>query len=289
MGSRITPPGDTADMLEIGKINTLPVLKLSPAGAVLASEEGEIFLPGKLVPAGTGPGDTIDVFVYRDTHAGLLATTIAPKAGVGEFALLEVKDAGSVGAFLDWGLDKDLLVPFAEQLAPMNIGEWHLVRVYLDNSGRVAASARLGRFLEVTGIPLQAGEEVDVMIHAYTDLGAKVIINALYPGLLFRSGIAGKPAPGTHFRGYVARVRTDGKIDVTLKKSGRPGTDQCREIILAYLSSHNGFLPLGDQSTPEAIGDQLQMSKKSFKKAIGGLYKEGLVELTGQGVKLRNR
>jgi len=276
-------------MLEIGKFNALPVLRISPAGAVLSSHEGDIFLPGKLVPAGTRPGDSIDVFVYRDTYAGLMATTIAPKAAVGEFALLEVRDTGPVGAFLDWGLDKDLLVPFAEQLAPMNIGERHLVRVYLDNSGRVAASARLDRFLITTGIPLHVDEEVDVMIHAYTDLGAKVIIEGLYPGLLFRSGLAGKPAPGTHFRGYVARVRPDGKIDVTLKKSGLPGTKQCREIILAYLSSHNGSLPLADQSSPEAIGELLQMSKKSFKKAIGGLYKEGSIELTGQGVKLRNR
>ena len=274
-------------MLEIGKFNTLAVVKLSPAGAVLASLEGDIILPGKYVPARTTPGDTIDVFVYRDGSAGLMATTRTPKAAVGDFALLEVKDVGPVGAFLDWGLEKDLLVPFAEQPVPMKKGELHLVRVYLDNSGRVAASARHRRFLEAVDIPLQAGDEVDIMIHAYTDLGAKVIINRLYPGLLFRSGLAGRPAPGTQFRGYVARIREDGKIDVTLTKSGRQGTDQSREKILAHLASNGGFLPLGDQSRPELIGEMLQLSKKSFKKAIGGLYKEGLIELTQQGVRLR--
>jgi predicted RNA-binding protein (virulence factor B family) len=276
-------------MLEVGKFNTLPVLTLSQEGAVLASAEGDIVLPGKYVPAGTRPGDTIDVFIYRDANAGLIATTRSPKAAVGDFAILEVKDVGPVGAFLDWGLEKDLLVPFAEQPVSMKKGELHLVRVYLDNTGRVAASARLDRFLETDGIPLQTGDEIDIMIQAYTDLGAKVIVNSLYPGLVFRSGLAGRPAPGTKLKGYVAKVRDDGKIDVTLKKSGRPGTDQSREIILAHLSTSGGFLPLGDHSSPESIGDMLQMSKKSFKKAIGGLYKEGLIELTRQGVRLRGK
>jgi uncharacterized protein len=276
-------------MLEVGNYNTLPVLTLSQAGAVLASADGDVFLPRRCHPADMKPGDSIKVFVYRDADAGLIATNRHPKAAVGDFALLEVKDAGAVGAFLDWGLEKDLFVPFAEQLVPMKRGELHLVRVYLDNSGRVAASARIGKFLEPVCILLQVGEEVDIMIHTYTDLGAKVIINGRYPGLLFRSGLAGKPSPGTKFRGYVAKVREDGKIDVTLRKSGRPGTDQSRESILAYLAAAGGFLPLGDQSTPEMIGDMLQMSKKSFKKAIGGLYKEGLVELTEQGIRLRGK
>jgi uncharacterized protein len=273
-------------MLEIGKFNSLPVCKVSLSGAILASSGGDVFLPKKYLPAGTSPGSTVDVFVYRDAEGRLVATTRSPKAVVGEFALLEVKDTGRAGTFLDWGLEKDLLVPFAEQQVPMKKGESHLVRVYLDNSGRVAASTRFGRFLEAGDIPLRAEEEVDLMIQTYTELGAKVIINGRYPGLLFRSGLAVRPEPGTKLKGFVARVREDGKIDVALTKNGRQGTDQCREKILAYLATTGGFLPLNDESSPELIGEILQMSKKSFKKAIGALYKEGLIELTKQGVKL---
>jgi uncharacterized protein len=273
--------------IEVGKFNTLQVREVSPEGVLLESSGEEIILPRNHLPVGTRPGDTVDLFIYRDANARLVATTRSPKAVVGEFALLQVKDNGPVGAFLDWGLEKDLLVPFAEQQVPMKKGELHLVRVYLDNSGRVAASARIDRFLETGDIPLQVGEEVDLMIQTYTHLGAKVIINGRYPGLLFRSGLAGRPDPGTKLRGYVTNVREDGKIDVALRKSGRQGTDQCREKILAHLTATGGFMPLTDQSPSALIGEILQMSKKSFKKAIGGLYKEGLIELTEEGVKLR--
>lgn len=276
-------------MLEIGRFNKLAVKKISPTGATLASEAGDILLPHTYIPAGLRQGDTVNVFVYRDSNDRLIATTRTPKAQVGEFAVLEVKDTGPVGAFLDWGLEKDLLVPFGEQPAPMKKGERHLVGVYLDNSGRVAASAKIGKFLETDDIPLHAGEEVDLMIYAFTDLGAKVIINGRYSGLLFKNEIYGKPAPGARFKGYVGKIRADKKIDVTLRREGSVGMDKSRERIMKTLAATGGFLPLGDKSPPDLIGEVLKMSKKSFKKAVGSLYKDGFIELTETGIKLRNR
>ena len=276
-------------MLEIGNYNQLDVKQISSAGASLASEAGDILMPQKQIPAGLSPGDSVNVFVYRDSNDRLIATTRTPKAQVGEFAVLEVKDISPVGAFLDWGLEKDLLVPFGEQPVPMKKGERHLVGVYLDNSGRVAASAKIGKFLETDDIPLHGGEEVDLMIYAFTDLGAKVIINGRYSGLLFRSEIYGKPAPGARFKGYVRKIREDKKIDVTLKREGPEGMGKSKERLMKTLAAAGGFLPLGDKSPPELIGEVLKMSKKSFKKAVGSLYKEGFIELTDTGIKLRNK
>jgi predicted RNA-binding protein (virulence factor B family) len=274
-------------MLEIGKHNLLAVNKITATGASLASDAGEIILPHRHVPAGTKPGDTIDVFVYRDSNDRLIATTRSPKAQVGEFALLEVTDVGPVSAFLDWGLEKDLFVPFSEQAAPMKKGERHVVRVYLDNTGRISASAKLGKFLETGDIRLHEGDEVDLMLFAVTALGAKVIINGRYPGLLFKNEIHGRPVPGARFKGYISKLRKDNKIDVTLRKPGQRGMEGSKERILKTLAATGGFLPLGDKSPADLIGDVLKMSKRTFKKAVGGLYKEGFIELTENGIKLR--
>lgn len=274
--------------LQIGKYNLLEVKKISPAGASLTSDEGEIHLPRKGLPSGTKPGDSVNVFVYRDSNDRLTATTTPPKAQVGEFSVLEVKDTGPVGAFLDWGLEKDLLVPFSEQSSPMKKGERHLVGIYLDNSGRIAATTRVEKYLETENIPLQPGDEVDLVIHALTTLGAKVIINGRYPGLLFRDEIYDNPAPGTRFKGYVSKIRSDNKIDVTLRKPGHDVLDGSKQRIMKTLAATGGFLPLGDKSPPGLIGEVLKMSKKTFKKAVGSLYKEGFIDLTEQGIKLRN-
>jgi predicted RNA-binding protein (virulence factor B family) len=275
-------------MLEIGMHNLLEVKKITPAGAQLASDAGDILLPAKYITAGTGQGDTVNVFVYLDSSDRLTATTRTPKALVGEFAVMAVIDICPVGAFLDWGLEKDLLVPFSEQVKPMEKGERHLVRVYLDNTGRIAASARIDKFLETSDIPLHAGDEVTLMIHAFTDLGAKVIINDLFAGLLFKDEIHGTHLIGTRFTGYVSKMRVDGKIDVTLRKPGQKGLEGSRERILTTLAATGGFLPLGDKSPPDLIGDVLNMSKKTFKKAVGSLYKEGSIEITENGIRLRN-
>jgi predicted RNA-binding protein (virulence factor B family) len=274
-------------MFAIGKYNQLQVRKIDDAGAYLDSAAGDVIVPLPHVPAGTKPGDTLNVFVYRDAVDRLAATTIAPKAQVGEFAVLEVTDNSRVGSFLDWGLDKDLLVPFSEQPVPMKKRESYVVRVYLDKAGRIAASARIDKFLETGNIPLKFGEEVDLMIYQFTDLGAKVIINDRYPGLLFKNELYGKPALGARLKGYISKVREDRKIDVTLRKSGAQGMAGDREMVLQALAAAGGFLPLGDKSHPRHIEEALKMSKKTFKKVIGNLYKDEALELTQEGIRLK--
>lgn len=275
-------------MLLIGNYNKLEIVRITAKGAFLAGgDEGEILLPGRLVPKGSTPGDLVDVFIYHDSEERLTATTAKPRAVVGEFALLKVKDNVSVGTFLDWGLEKDLLLPFGEQLTQMRRGERVLVRVYLHNSGRIAASAKLDKFISPADDTLVEGAEVELLVYALTDLGAKVIVNNFFGGLIFHNELRSKPALGDKLRGYVKKVRDDGKVDVTLRKGGAQEAFEDREFILNALKAADGFLPLTDKSTPEAITELLRLSKKSFKKAVGGLYKEGLIEMKGDGIKLK--
>ena len=274
-------------MLLVGNYNKLEIDRITAKGAFLASDEEEILLPGRLIPKDSQPGDIIDVFVYHDSEERLTATTVRPRAVVGEFALMKVKDNVSVGTFLDWGLEKDLLLPFGEQLAPLRRGEQVLVRVYLHNSGRIAASAKLEKFLRPADDTVPEGAAVDLLVFALTDLGAKVIVNSSFSGLIFNNELYTKPACGDKIPGYVKKIRDDGKIDVTLRKGGAQEAEDDRELVLKTLKAGGGFLPLNDKSTPEAISDLLRLSKKSFKKAIGGLYKEGLIEMNAEGIRLK--
>lgn len=274
-------------MLEIGKYNRLEVKKISAIGAFLVSELGDILMPTKYVPEGLHPGEHVKVFVYLDSEDRLLATTLTPKAQVGEFAVLEVKDVTNVGAFLDWGLEKDLLVPFSEQPKPMNKGERHPVRVYLDRSDRIAASAKLSKFLEKSRIELKEGEEVMLTFYQFGELGAKVIINGRYDGLLFKSELYGSFEVGASARGFVKKIRPDGKIDVTLRKDGGKDLHGGRESVLRVLSERGGFLPVGDKSSPQLVSEMFGISKKSFKTVIGNLYKEGVIEISPEGIRLR--
>ena len=276
-------------MLLIGNFNQLKIARITASGAFLSSDTGDILLPGRQVPKGAEPGSLLDVFIYVDSEDRLTATTRKPRAVVGDFALLKVKDNVTVGTFLDWGLEKDLLLPFGEQTAPLRRGEQVLVRVYLHSSGRIAASARLDKFLQPADGTLAEGDEIELLIYAFSDLGAKVVINNTFSGLLFRNELFINPSYGERLRGYVKKIRDDGKIDVTLRTGTALDTATDRQVILDALKAHNGLLPLSDKSTPEAVAGLLRMSKKSFKKAIGGLYKEGLVEITPEGVKLRTR
>jgi len=274
-------------MLLIGNYNQLKISRITASGAYLSSEAGEILLPGRLVPKGVEPGSLLNVFIYVDSEDRLTATTRRPRAVVGDFALLKVKDNVTVGTFLDWGLEKDLLLPFGEQTAPLRRGEDVLVRVYLHSSDRVAASARLDKFLQPADGTLAEGDMVDLLVYAFSDLGVKVVINNTFGGLLFRNEIFINPSCGERLRGYVKKIREDGKIDVTLRTGGAREAATDREVILDALKAHNGLLPLSDKSPPEAVAGLLRMSKKSFKKGIGGLYKEGLIDITPDGVKLR--
>jgi len=274
-------------MLEIGKYNRLEVKKLSAIGVYLVSEMGDILMPTKYVPEGLKPGEHVKVFVYLDSEDRLIATTLTPKAQVGDFALMEVKDTGSVGAFLDWGLEKDLLVPFSEQPRPMQKGEKYLVRVYMDRSDRIAASAKIGKYLETRNINLKVGEEVQLTFYEFGDLGAKVVINGRFAGLLFKNEQFGSYEIGSTAKGFVAKIRDDGKIDVTLRRGGAQDIGGGKETILKALRAAGGFLPVGDKTAPEQISALFKMSKKSFKTAIGNLYKGGVIEITKEGIKLR--
>lgn len=275
-------------MLLVGNYNHLKIARINAKGAFLASEQGEILLPGRLMPKGSQPGDILKVFVYRDSEERLTATTAQPRAVVGDFALLNVKDNVSVGTFLDWGLEKDLLLPFGEQLAPLRRGQRVLVRVYLHSSGRVAASAKLDKFLMPADGTLAEGDQVELLVYAFSDLGAKVVVNNTFGGLLFSNELYAMPACGDHLQGYVKKIREDGKLDITLRRGGAQEAATDRETILTALQAREGFLPLTDRSAPGAIADLLKMSKKSFKKAAGGLYKEGLISMTADGIRLKD-
>jgi predicted RNA-binding protein (virulence factor B family) len=274
----------------VGQYCRLSIARITPSGAFLTTDEGDILLPGKFIPQGALPGTEVQVFIYLDSEDRPVATVQKPYAVVGDFVLLKVKDTNAkVGSFLDWGLDKDLLLPFGEQLAPVKKGEQVLVRVYLDTSGRIAASARLDRFLKPADGSLSEGDPVDLFIYAYSDLGAKVVVNNCYGGLLFRNELYGKPQAGEQLRGYVKKIREDGKIDITLRKGGAQEAQTDRDLLLSVLKgSVAGFLPLTDKSSPELIADLLKLSKKSFKKAVGGLYREGLIEMAVDGIRLKD-
>ena len=274
-------------MFEIGRTNSLKIKDIDSSGAWLASELGPILLPARECPPGLNIEDRIDVFVYRDTADSLVATLQIPKAQVGEFALLLVKQVGQYGAFLDWGLGKDLLVPYAEQNEKMQEGRSYLVKVCRDSQGRVVGTAKIDRCLVAENVELNAGDEVDLIIWKFTDLGAKVIVNNLHEALLYRDQVGSGLKRGDRLKGYISRIREDGKIDVSLRKSGAEGAASAKEVIMKALAE-TGFLPLHDQSPPADIQQRLGLSKKVFKKAIGGLYKAGLIRLERDGIYQKN-
>lgn len=274
-------------MLLIGNYNTLKVIRINASGASLESEKGNILLPGRLVPSETELGSMLKVFVYVDSEERLTATTKRPRAVVGDFALLRVKDNVTVGTFLDWGLEKDLLLPFGEQLEPLRRGQDVLVYIYLHSSGRVAASARLEKFVSRADDFLKEGDEVELLVYAFSELGVKVIVNKKYNGLLFSNELYTYPKYAESFKAYIKKIRDDGKIDVTMRIGGVMEAANDRQIILDALKAKNGQLQLNDKSSPESIASALRMSKKSFKKGIGGLYKDSIIEMTSDGIKLR--
>jgi predicted RNA-binding protein (virulence factor B family) len=274
-------------MLHIGNYNQLAITRITASGALFRTDDGEVLLPLRLVPTGAAAGTVVNVFVYVDSEERLTATTKRPRAVVGEFALLKVIETTSVGSFLDWGLEKDLLLPFGEQMEPVRRGDMVLVRVYLHAGGRIVATAKLDKFIKPADDSLREGTEVELLVHAFTDLGAKVIINSSFGGLLFNTELVVKPKCGERLRGYVKKIREDGKVDVTLRQGGAQEAEKDRRTILAALAAGNGFLPLTDKSAPETVVTLLRISKKSFKKALGGLYKEGLVSIEADGIRVR--
>lgn len=277
-------------MIKIGQFNNLRVTKEVPFGVYLDGEEwGEILLPTKAVPKGTLIDDCLDVFVYFDSEDKIIATTKKPLAQVGQVAILRVVDVNRFGAFLHWGLDKDLLVPRAEQQRPMEVDKFYLVYLKQDNDNRIFASSKLDYFLDKSPVQYKQGDEVDLLIAESTALGTKVIINGRHWGLIHSSDLFQRVSYGQQLRGYIKTLREDNKIDVTLRKVGQDNIRELAPRILAELDKRGGFLPLHDKSPSQDIMRVFSESKKSFKAAIGQLYKQGKIDIEEQGIRLRDK
>ncbi|MDR3142070.1 MAG: GntR family transcriptional regulator [Tannerellaceae bacterium] len=276
--------------METGRFNTLKIVKDLDFGVYLDGGDGrEILLPARYVPKNVKPGDEVEVFIYHDNEGRLIATTAHPLATVGEFKFMEVKSVNETGAFLEWGLMKDLLVPFREQKAPMQEGRRYLVYVHLDKiSGRIVASARIEKFLDNTFPAYSFNQQVDLLVADETDLGYKVIVNNLHWGLLYRKDVFRQLEKGEHVTGYIEEVREDEKIDVSLTPLGYGKVEGVAATILESLRIHNGFLSIHDKSEPEEIYALFRCSKKTFKQAIGSLYKQQLITLEKEGIRIVN-
>jgi len=269
---------------ELCRLNTLRIVRVDKGGIWLEAGEREAHLPRREAPDAVY-GEELEVFLYQDTAGELQATCRRPLAQAGEFALLTVKSVGPHGAFLDWGLAKDLLAPFALQPELMQVGGSYLVKLEVDQQGRPFANARIDACLDLARPAVHEGDPVDLLIWQLTELGAKVIVNQRYPALLYRDELPPGAGTGTQLSGYVKRVREDGKLDVTLRRVGTEGVADARKVIMDALAAAGGVLHLHDGSSPAAIQQTLGMSKKMFKKAVGGLYKDGFVLLTDEGIR----
>lgn len=275
-------------MANLGQINELMVLKTSDYGLYLKTDNlGDVLLPNAYVTEDIEPGDMVKVFLHRDSDDRLVATTETPKAVVGDFAVLTVKDVGGVGAFMDWGLGKDLLVPFSEQKGRLQVGQKALVRVYLDpKTERIVASMRLNRFLDTFEKNYLEGEAVQLIVASKTDLGFNVIVNGVHWGLIFHDDVD-RPLPqGLKVDGYIKTVREDGKINISLRATGYERVGSATEQLLDAVRRAGGTLALHDKSSPDEIREQLNMSKKTFKQAVGSLYRERKIVLEKQSIKL---
>jgi predicted RNA-binding protein (virulence factor B family) len=266
-------------MVEIGKRNTLRVVKLVDFGVYLDGENfREILLPSRYVPQGCVVGDEIDIFLYLDSDDLLIATTEIPKAMVGECAYLKVAAVNQVGAFLDWGLPKDLLVPFGEQQKPLEVDKSYVVYLYIDDaSQRIAASTQIDKFLPDNSLYFKEQQQVDLLIYGRTDLGYKAIVNGVVTGLLFNSDVYTPLQNGQALKGYIKQVRPDKKLDLYLQLANREALDTLSEQILAFLQKEGGRSTMTEKSPPELIAKQFDASKSSYKKALGKLYKKRLI------------
>ncbi len=275
-------------MLFIGKYNHLTIARSTDFGLFLEDVQGEeVLLPNRYVTDEMEIGQDIKVFVYNDSEDRPVATTETPYIIRNEFAFLEVKEVTSHGAFLDWGLLKDLFVPFREQPFPMQAGEKYVVFLYLDHaSSRLIASAKINKFLDNERLTVTEGQEVDLLIWERTDLGYNVIVNQFHKGLLYHNEIFKNIQVGDTAKGFVKKIREENKLDISLEKPGVERFEPLIERILTELRKNDGFLPLHDGSTPEVIYSKLEMSKKNFKKSIGNLYKKGVIQMEKEGIRL---
>jgi predicted RNA-binding protein (virulence factor B family) len=282
------PMGKNPAMPQIGQRATLPILRESKFGVYLdAGDLGEILLPRREMPANWSIGAFVDVFLHHDSEDRAVATLRQPKAMAGEFARLKCLEVTGAGAFLDWGLPKDLLVPFREQKSRMEPGKSYLVHVFIDEeTGRLVASTRLTRHLDKTPPPWRGGEKVDIIVFGKTPLGYKAIIEQTHTGLLFENQVFQELQPGEKLTAYIADRRPDGKIDLTLHPPGRQRVDDLAEQILNELRARGGFWPIGDHTSAEEIKEELGVSKRTFKQTLGSLLKARKIQIEDRGIRL---
>lgn len=278
-------------MALIGRFNSLQVVKHTDFGLYLdGGADGEILLPRRYVPKDepSEVGDWLNVFLYLDSDDRPIATTLRPKAQVGQFASLKVVQINRIGLFLDWGLPKDLLLPHSEEKRPLQVGDYCVVYLYLDErTRRITATARLDRYLDRTPARYQAGQEVDLLVVEPTPLGFKAIIDGQHWGLIHKNEAFKFLRGGMREQGYIKEMRADGRISLSLQPVGQEARDTLSEQILARLREQDGVLALSDKSPPEQISRLFGVSKGNFKKAIGGLYKQGLIEIHDDRIQLR--
>ncbi|MBD3889632.1 MAG: putative RNA-binding protein (virulence factor B family) [Olleya marilimosa] len=276
-------------MIQIGQFNTLEILRDTEPGLFLGdADNNEVLLPNRYVPEHFEIGDKIEVFVYLDNEERIIATTTEPYILDGEFAMLRCNEVTKFGAFLDFGLVKELFCPFKEQAFPMKKGGWYLVRCYLDEvTERLVASSKTNRFLDNKELTVSQFDQVDIIVSHPSDLGMNVIVNNKHTGLIYKDNIFQDISVGDKLKGIVKKIRPGNKLDISLGEIGYRNIEPNAEKIMQELTDNNGFLALTDKSSPENIKDTLQMSKKTFKKALGTLYKQKLVDLKDDGIYLK--
>jgi predicted RNA-binding protein (virulence factor B family) len=273
----------------IGQFNTLNVIAIKDVGAYLdAGDLGEVLLPNRFVPEDCQINSSITVFLYNDTADRLVATTEKALAQVGEFVSLKVVQVNKMGAFLDWGLPKDLLVPYNEQHSEMEVGKYYLVRVFLDQlTDRVVASSKLDKFVDIWPAEYKQGDKVKLIIGGKTDLGFKAIVNNLHWGLLYDNEIFQPLRIGKQVEGYIKQVRLDGRLDLMLSRGVKNKVNDFADKLIQHLEKNDGFSPLHDKSAPDLIQRTLGVSKKTFKATVGNLMKNGLVTIEKEGIRLK--
>ena len=277
--------------IELGKFNTLEVVKQVDFGMYLDGDnEGEILLPARYVPDDCQVGDWLKVFIYLDIDERLVATTLTPLVQIDEFACLEVAWVNEFGAFLNWGLMKDIFVPFSEQKMKMQVGNKYVVYAHIDEeSFRIVASAKVDRYLSKEMPTYEIGDEVSILIWQKSDLGFKAIIENQFSGLIYDSEVFQPLRTGSVLKAYVKQVREDGKIDLMLQKPGFEKIDDFAKTLLDYIKEHDGWIELTDKSAAEDIYDTFYVSKKTFKKGVGDLYRKRLIVLEGDGIRLAKK
>lgn len=277
-------------MIQFGNVNQLICKQITDNGIVLDGLTfGDIFLPNSQCPDNIAIDQPVDVFVYQDMNDTIVATTTFPKAQVGEFASLQVKEVNKIGAFLDWGLSKDLLVPFNQQKQPMEVNKRYIVRVYLDaRTQRIAASSKLDRYIDVWPADYADGEEVDILIAGKTDLGFKAIVNNNHWGLLYENEVFTHLHTGQKTKAYIKKMRDDGLVDLMLNRTGRAKVNDFADDLLGYLANNKGLCMINDKSSPEQIQRTFNVSKKTFKSTVGRLLKLGKIKLIDGGIEQVN-